>query len=187
MAYEKLIENLPIYKTNPSLEIVESSIVKKRTRVKFRNNNKALIDASTGEFAGELQNVFVTDEEVDKEQFIKIYANQINILLDLSPAGIKVLKLIYTEMLNNHNKDTLSLSYTALKELGSWQWSKPTFTSGLNELLKHQVIYKSVHPFQYFVNLQMFYNGDRILTINRYRLKKQDDLFNNQFLKNENE
>jgi len=46
------------------------------------------------------------------------------------------------------------------------------------------VLFKSIHPFQYFINLQMFYNGDRILTINRYRLKKQADMFDEQDLLN---
>jgi len=177
MAYQKLTDEIQVYRTNPSIENTENSLIRKKTRVKFRNGGKALIDASSGEFAGELQNVFVSDEEVDQEKFIKVYANQINLLLDLSPAAIKVLKLIYLEVLNNHNNDIINLSYTALRELELWKWSKPTFTSGLNELLKHGVLFKSVYPFQYFINLQMFYNGDRILTIHRYRLKKQSDIF----------
>lgn len=176
MTYQKLTEIIEIYKTNPSLESAENNLTKKKTKIKFRNGNKALIDASTGEFAGELTNVFITDEEVDEEKFIKIYANQINILLELSPAAIKVLRLIYSEVLLKHNNDIISLSYTALKELNKWEWSKPTFNSGLNELLKHEVLFKSIHPFQYFINLQMFYNGDRILTINRYRLKEHKEL-----------
>lgn len=184
MAYQKLTDDIPAYRTNPSVEVAEQSIVRKKSRVKFRNGNKALIDASSGEFAGELQNVFVSDEELDQEKFIKVYAGQINLLLDLSPAAIKVLKLIYSEVLNNHNSDVLGLSYVALKDLGLWKWSKPTFTSGLNELLTHKVLFKSIHPFQYFINLQMFYNGDRILTINRYRLKKQADMFDEQDLLN---
>ncbi len=141
-----------------------------------QNGNKALvIDEGTGEQMGKMGAVFIEEKTVDTEQFIKIYAQGIEELANLSSAGLKVFKLIYTMMIDNPNSDLFTLDYNALKALEKWDYSKPTFHTGMNELLAKEIIFKSINPAQYFLNIRLFYNGNRITKVQTYKLKSTTD------------
>ena len=43
----------------------------------------------------------------------------------------------------------------------------------INELLSKEIIYKAVGSNQYFINVTLFFNGDRVNILHSYKLKKQ--------------
>ena len=165
-----------IYLTNPSLAAVTFETRNKRVFVK---DNQALIitDTSTGEQTmGTSSATFVKPELVDTEKFIKLYTAGVDELMNLSSSGLKVFRLVYTMMRENQNTDLFTLDYTTLKAYNKWKWSQPTFNNGLNELLNHNVLFKSVSPAQYFINIKFFFSGNRINVVQAYQLK-QGDIF----------
>ena len=182
-SYNKLDDSIVEYLTNPSIKEAENQLTVKKSKRFLKNGNKALvIDESTGEHLGTLGAMFLEEKVVDTEQFIKIYTLGIEELTNLSNAGLKIFKLVYKMMLESPNNDTFTLNFTYLKEIGAWEFSKVHFHSGVNELLMKKILYKSKIPSQFFININLFFNGDRITTIKTYRLKSatspnQLDLF----------
>jgi hypothetical protein len=170
--YKKLEAPVQTYITNPSIVELDSAIVTKNQRHFLKNGNKALvIDEGSGEHMGKMGAVFIEEKVVDTEQFIKIFASGIEELTSLSGAGLKVFKLIYQMMLDSPNNDVFTLDFNTLKTLEKWTYSKPTFSTGMNELLTREIIYKSIAPAQYFLNIKLFYNGNRVTKIQSYRIK----------------
>lgn len=173
LRYTKMVDSPIKYETNPSIVPTAEKLVTKKNKVLFKNGNAALVDASTGELAGHLQRVFISEVEVDTEKFIKVYANSLDELMNLSSAGIKVFKLIYLELLNKPNIDNVTLDFNALKTLNKWEFAQSTFISGINDLTQKKIIFKALNPAQYWINIEIFFNGDRVSVIKSYRLKQQ--------------
>lgn len=179
--YTKLSTPAILYETNPSVLEVSTKLTTKKSKTIFKDGNKALIDASTGEFAGQLQRVYIQNVEVDTEKFIKIYASTIDELMNLSGAGLKVFKLVYAIVMDKPNIDSVLLDFNALSHLKKWTYSQTTFISGINELLTKNILYRALSANQYFINIELFFNGDRVAIIKQYRLK-QVDMFDEQIL-----
>ena len=174
-SYYNKLEEAEVYSSNPSLEHLP--MVSKAKKTFLQSGNKALIvDSDSGELRGTLGAVFIEQRDVDTEQFIKLYAGGIEELANLSGSGFKVFKLVYSLMLNKHNSDVIVLNYHSLRIENKWKWSNVTFTSGLNELLKKDILFKHYTPHHYFYNVAYFFNGDRVSVIKAYKLKKQPDL-----------
>lgn len=177
--YKKLDTPVMIYETNPSIMQVEGSLITKKIKRTIKGDKALIItDARTGEQqTGYYGATFYEEKTVDTDQFIKLYTIGIDELLNLSGAGLKVFKLVYLTMIDKPNTDTVTLDYSSLNTLKKWRWSQPTFNTGLNELLSKQILFKSIYPAQYFINIQFFFNGDRVNIVKSYQLKKID-MFN---------
>ena len=176
--YIKNTAAIKAYTTNPSIAALDTTLTTRNQKHYLKNGDKALIiDEGTGEHIGHMGAVFLEQKVVDTEQFIKFYAAGIDEIAMLSSAGLKVFKLIYTMMLENPNNDVFTLDFNTLKMFEKWSYSKSTFHTGMNELLSKSMIFKSIAPAQYFLNIRLFYNGNRVTKVQSYRLKTaQDDL-----------
>lgn len=164
-----------IYDTNPSIGNLHLSI--KSNKV-FAKGNEALIitNAKTGETTtGQSGATFVKEELVDTEKFIKIYTSGIEHLAELTASAFKVFQLIYREMLGQKDIDKIFLDFHELKHFDKWKWSNVTFKSGINELLQKEIIYKAVGTNQYFINVSLFFNGDRVNVVKSYKLKNSKE------------
>lgn len=176
---KQLKTTLPKYNHNPSVE--DLSLQTRNKRV-FIQNNKALIitDARTGEqMTANAGATFVRPEIVDTEQFIKIYTSGVAQLAELSGAGHKMFSTIYKIMLNAPNNDRLHIEYNDLTYKKLWQYTQKTFISGINDLLKNNIIFQTISPNVFFINVKFFFNGDRINIVKSYQLK-QVDMFDEQ-------
>lgn len=174
---------LPKYVTNPSLDTV---VLNTRARKVFAKNNEALYitNAETGEQTPATGGAaFVREEIVDTEQFIKLYAEGVRHIAKLTAPGFKIFQLIYLLMLENPNNDRLIIDFNELNATQKFTQSQKTFIRGINELLNKNIIYQSMTPSVYFLNMNLFFNGDRITKIQSYKLKKieqeQLDLLSN--------
>lgn len=165
---------LPKYETNPSIQ--DLTIATRNKRV-FVQNNQALIitDARTGEqMNGSSGATFVKPEIVDTEKFIKIFTSGVAQLAELSGAGHKMFGVIYRLMLVTPNDDRLYIEFNDLVHKKLWKYTQKTFISGINDLLKNNILFQSISPNMYFVNVQFFFNGDRINIVKSYQLKQAD-------------
>lgn len=175
---------LPKYITNPSLETV---VLNTRSRKVFAKNNEALYitNAETGEQTPATGGAaFIREELVDTEQFIKLYAEGVRHIANLTAAGFKIFQLVYLLMIEAPNNDRLIIDFNELIALKKFDQSQKTFIRGINELLEKQIIYQSMTPSVYFLNMNLFFNGDRITKVQSYKLRKsgEQDLFENDEL-----
>jgi hypothetical protein len=77
-------------------------------------------------------------------------------------------------MLGQKDIDKVFLDFHELKHYAKWKWSNVTFKSGINELLQKEIIYKAVGTNQYFINVSLFFNGDRVNVVKSYKLKNKE-------------
>ena len=179
---KQLKTTLPKYLSNPSLETV---VLNTKTKKVFVNNNEALYitNATTGEQMPATGGAaFVREELVDTEQFIKLYAEGVKHLANLTAAGFKIFQLIYMLMLESPNNDRLIIDFNELNANGKFNQSQKTFIRGINELLEKEIIFQSITPSVYFLNMNLFFNGERITKVQSYKLKKDKKLENSQDL-----
>lgn len=181
--YKKLDSPAIIYETNPSIIKVENGLITKKVKRTIKGDKALIItDARTGEQqTGYYGATYYEEKVVDPDQFIKLYVGGIDELMGLSPSGLKVFKLIYAMVMEKPNTDRFILDCRSLILRNHWKWSQPTFNNGLNELLSKQIIFKTIEPSNYFLNIKFLFNGDRINIVKSYKLK-QTDMFDEQSL-----
>ena len=167
------------YDFNPS--VANLNLVTKNKRI-FTKGNSTLIltDSNTGEIIP-TQATFVRPEVVDTEQFIKIYVSGVAVLANLTSAGHNVFGLVYKLMLENPNEDRVFLDFNDLSGRKIWSYARITFIRGVNELLSNEILYQSLANNMFYINMQYFFNGDRINLVKSYKLK-QADMFDEQSL-----
>lgn len=172
MSVVPLKKSLQKYETNPSLENMSISTKNKKTFLN-KGSNHLVIDEGTGEKLGHMGAVFIEEKTVDTEQFIKLFAAGVEQLADLSAAGYRMFKLVYGLMLETPNTDKLLIEYNDLSYSKKWNQSLRTFQRGISELLAKDIIFLSISPNVYFINVKLFYNGDRISILKSYKLLKE--------------
>ena len=168
------------YATNPSLSTVQLTT---KTKKVFASNNEALYitNRSTGEQTPATGGAtFMRREVVDSAQFIKLYSAGVKHLAELTSPGFKIFQLIYGIMLENPNSDKLIIDFNDLSVNGKFNESQKTFIRGINELLEKEIIYQSLTSNVYFLNMNLFFNGDRINVVQSYELKKTKIINKNQ-------
>lgn len=178
----KAKKELPEYLENPSLmpKNIDLFIKEKKKFVKNPYKPSETIEVTqnmgTKQVKGQEGWIFAESIEVDQETFIKFYADGLNAIFELSAASLKVFKLVYSQVLNKHNSDTIILFYEELSEKKLVKFSRASFFRGINELLNKEILYKSYVPNQYFINVQYFYNGNRLVQMKQVILKKKEQV-----------
>ena len=158
-----------LYESNPFLPQLG---VKSRTRrVANRRGNMMLVNTETGEIQSQIAG-FWESEEVDPAQFVKLFINGVKALAELSNAGTRVFELLYNEMQRNVGKDSVYLSWTAIKHHSNI--SKTVYFRGLSELIEKKFIAPQLGVGLYWVNPDFLWNGDRIAFVKEYRKKGAD-------------
>ncbi len=187
-------ENIETFEINPSLTpaLLTTFTKEKKRFIKnpFDASKEIEVVSKNGVYKNALATsgyMFLDRIEVDTETFIKFYASGLNALLDLTPQGLKVFKLIYKQVLDKHDADIIILFFEDLVNKKLWDFSRSVFNNGLNNLLNKKIIFKSIIPFQYFINVQYFFNGNRIIQAREIILKQPDLLTQIGDIDNEDE
>lgn len=157
------------YKTNPFLEGMLIPVKGKQVKLsKLGRDDNILINQDTGEVLG---THVTTYKKVDGEQFVKLFTANIAMTFDLSAAGIKAFSvLLWAVQKGALSKDEVDLDVLMLTEFIETYSSKEpplklsqaTFWRGLAELVKAQIIAKTMRQGRYFINPNFIFNGDRI-------------------------
>lgn len=171
LALQKLnTRNLPTYRENPFMSGLRMTIRPKRLTVA---RGSTLIDSNTGEIQGTTEVMQVIP--VDDTQFVKLYTANIGAFFDLSRAGLRVFGALMIAAQKHVGTDLVYLDLKSLPE--EVALSKQTFYRGLAELVENNFCAKHESPGWYFVNPNLFFNGDRVRFVREYRkVKKADDL-----------
>jgi hypothetical protein len=174
------------YKTNPFVDSMLVPVKGKQVRIsKLGDDNNILVNQSTGEIHGTHVTTF---KKVDSEQFVKVFTANIGLTFDLSSAGIKAFSVLFFAVQKGGlGRDQVDLDVFTLEEFTELhkdrepplRLSHPTFMRGLAELVKAQIIAKSMRQGRYFINPNFIFNGDRIAfttVIERQKREEQCEL-----------
>jgi hypothetical protein len=161
----------PLYRVNPSLS--QSLPVKVKYKKPSNMTSAYKIVHDTGEILAQGAIGFWEEQEVDTEQFVKIYLAGIRQYGNLTKAGAKLFEYIYKEMSGHKAKDTDTVTIT-LNLVRDWhpKLAKTTYYRGLSELLDQEFLFRYFGSEDlYFVNVRYMFNGDRIVLAKSYRRK----------------
>lgn len=163
----KMIEGR--YKTNPFLENMIVPIKGRQIRLsRLGKDDNVLVNQSTGETLGTHVTTFKT---VDGEQFVKLFTSNIALTFDLNSPGIKAFSvLLWSVQAKGLSKDEVPLDVLVLDEFMEahadknppLRLSPATFLRGLAELVRAQIIAKTMRQGWYFINPNFVFNGDRV-------------------------
>jgi hypothetical protein len=159
----------PIYESNPSLS---SSLPVKVKSKKPSKMGESYMISKDGEVLAEGALAFVEEQEVDTEQFVKIYLAGIRQYGELSKAGATMFEYVYDQMSGKEGKDrdTVPINYLLAKRWRE-ELSQRTYERGVSELLEKGFIFRTLMADSYFVNVRYMFNGDRIILAKSYRRK----------------
>lgn len=157
------------YKTNPFLENMIVPIKGRQIRLsRLGKDDNVLVNQSTGETLGTHVTTF---KAVDGEQFVKLFTSNIALTFDLNSPGIKAFSvLLWSVQAKGLSKDEVPLDVLVLDEFMEahadknppLRLSPATFLRGLAELVRAQIIAKTMRQGWYFINPNFVFNGDRV-------------------------
>lgn len=157
------------YELNPFVEGMEITLGNKSVRVSaLGKNDSVLVNQVTGEVTG---THVVARKRVDKDKFVKTFADYMAFTFDLSKSGNKALRVVmWATKEYAIGKDKVDLGrYTYEAFLDFYADSNPplvlsypTFTRGLAELERAKIIAKTIRQGYYFLNPNCLFNGDRV-------------------------
>jgi hypothetical protein len=153
--------DLPAYDHNPFIESILDLKIKKKT-VSISRTPEAAINEK-GEYIGD--KYMIVKKKVDKEEFVKVFKDQLTIIFELTKTAQKM--LTYFIKVLGVNKDFVVFDKEKAK-LYSGLSSKASIYAGLSELIQKQVIAKSNLSQIYFINPAILFNGDRLVVINAW-------------------
>ncbi|PIJ33834.1 replication/maintenance protein RepL [Serratia sp. OPWLW3] len=169
------------YKSNPFLENMIVPVKGRQVKLsRLGKDNNILMNQSTGEFLG---THVTTYKQVDADQFIKIFTDNIAMTFDFTSAGIKAFGvLLWAVQHHALSKDEVDLDSFILdafisennKENKKIRLSMATFKRGINELEKASIIAKTLRKGRYYINPNFIFNGDRIAFTNLIERKAKD-------------
>ena len=161
----------PVFLTNPSVS--EGLPSKISQRKKTKPMDAYMISPGSGEILSKGAFSFVEEEEVDSEQFVKVYYQGIKRHSEMSKAGMLLFDFIYDSLRGSKgkDKDTVLLNFTVIN-LWNPSLSRATYFRGMKELLEKGFLFRSVSTDDYFVNVRFMFNGSRVNLIKSYRIKE---------------
>lgn len=171
------IDGVPVkkYRNNPFLEhTAEISTTGWHPRYSNPDGGIAVFMQDTGEIKGAS---IIYREEVEKNQFLKVYAEGIGALFKLKAAGQKVFMIIYNQLIGKKGvgKTEIILSYELLTPEEQLLMGKRSFNRGINECIKAGLIAQSYVQAIYFVNPACIFNGNRLNIVKQYIIKQEKE------------
>lgn len=122
-------------------------------------------------------------KEVDTEEFLKIYTQNVQVLFDLSVTAQRILMPLMLEIQKTaknvaHVYFSFQKAQKNCKALGLTAPSKPTFSRGISELIDKQFLAVNAEGQSWFwINPNILFNGDRIRFIQDYKIKRKEERF----------
>ena len=159
-------KNVTVYKENPFWEPTEVKVGKKFIRVAGGTH---VSEGGAVEHSG----IHIV-QEVDKEEFVKLYTKNMRAFFDLKPSTQKVLQAVLHQVQQNPNLDAIYLPWFEVQDFSKrheFKISKAAFHNSINEMLEKGFMAEAEAPSKYWINPHLFFNGDRMTYIKEYRIK----------------
>lgn len=166
------------YDTNPFIgSNAEYKRSKKRTVIK---GGKMVVDSVTGEVEDTAE--LVTTHEVDAEQFVKLYTKELKLLFSLTASSMRLLQVVLQQVQTAVGKDTILLNMAIMERYFTSvevkPMSRPTFYRCVNEMIdKGFIAPASDSRDLFFINPNLFFNGNRVRFVKEYHINRQAEMF----------
>lgn len=163
------------HKENPFM--TEHTVSTRRKRITVGGRGRAIIDTETGEVEDTAEIVMVRD--VDSEQFVKLFTQNIRVFFDLTPGTMKLVQVLLSQVQKHPNTDRVMLSIAIAQdyfaETQGPTLSKASFHRAVKEMLEKQFIAETMLSGLFFINPNLFFNGDRIRFVNEIKRRKANE------------
>jgi len=153
------------YGSNPFMEGEILELKKGNKTVIAGSTSKYLVDSKTGET--EAITLLAKKQEVDKEEFAKIYIHQIQSLFNLSKSGIRVFAYLLSAL--KINKGEVYINISRVMEFCGYKQKNQAY-KGLAELISNNIIAMSKDPNIWYINPNVVFNGNRIAFLKEYKI-----------------
>lgn len=166
------------YDKNPFVQAeAQYKTSKKRTVVK---GGKVVFDRETNTVENTAE--LVTCHQVDAEQFVKLYTKDLKQLFSLTASAMRLLQLVLNQVQQNIGKDTILLNVPIMEryftELDVKPMSRPTFYRCLGEMIDKAFLAPTTDSRDlFFINPNLFFNGDRVRLVKEYHITRQGNFF----------
>ncbi|MDK6378071.1 hypothetical protein [Lactobacillus crispatus] len=157
------------HKKNPFVFNMEIDTKKKKLTV----DRGSELETEEGVFTTTISQI----QEVDKEEFLKLFTGQIKFYFDLTQTGFKLFFLIMGIYQKQIGGDEIYLNFeTAKEEAEKYDYtiSKAVYYRGLKVLLEKKMIAKSVKKYIFYINPAIVFNGDRARFVKEIRIKEEE-------------
>jgi hypothetical protein len=157
---------------NPFMKPITVEITMKARRRYVRTaTSQELVDPATGEVKA--ISMVHSVEEKDDIEFVKVFADGVRAVFDLTASGAKVFQAVLIsyerEKMTGGFVDCVNLFWFGNGLHGeSINMSEKTFQRGLKELLAKEFLWPK-QPNVYWVNPSLFFKGDRVAFVKEYR------------------
>lgn len=135
------------------------------------DGDRVIVNRNTGETMG---TVVGMRRAVDRQEFVKLYAEGVGAILNLKAAGKKVFQLIYEEISagGGIGKDRIFLKYETLDDEIQAGMSRATFYNGIKDCLTNKIIAQTkMDTSLYFINPAFVFNGNRLTFLTQYEIE----------------
>lgn len=184
------VRNATKYGSNPFMGIEIFEIKKGNKTVIAGSTNKYLVDGQSGE--AEAITLLAKKQEIDKEEFAKVYIDQIQSLFNLSKSGIRVFAYLLSAL--KINKGEVYINILRVMEFCKYKQRNQAY-KGLAELINNNIIAMSKDPNIWYINPNIVFNGNRIAFLKEYNIinkpkkepPKQINLFSNEEVQSNSE
>jgi len=160
-------KGVQVYKENPFWEPQEVAVGQKRITV---SGGTHITDE--GE-AIKHSGIHVV-QDVDKEEFVKIFTKNVRTFFDLKPTTQRVLEYLLVQLQAVPGADSIHLAWFSAEEYFSeynLKVSRASFHRALNEMLTKGFIAESQNPHEFWFNPHLFFNGNRMRFIKEFRVR----------------
>lgn len=172
---KKVVRKQPIrYEENPFLDGGNTVVTTRKKNILIGRGDDVWLNQETGE--QQTTNVIAV-REVDDAQFVKLFTQNLQLMLELTAAGNKAFVFLLWAVQRAVSKDFVSLGNYELdeflKENSTYKMSEATMRRGLSELVRAKIIAHSKKSGNYFINPNFIFNGDRVRFITEIRRKSR--------------
>jgi hypothetical protein len=171
------IKDFPVHTENPFLERLRYE-----SRGKGVSISKGAIPLSVvGDenlrqeaYKSEAQAFISIRKEVDTAKFTKIFLQNIQEMFKLKNPGLRVFG--YFLNASKINDDKVLFSLEDCMEFCGYKTGTSVY-KGLRELLENEFVARTKQPNVYYINLAIFFNGDRLYVIRQYTKRNGAERF----------
>lgn len=167
-----------VYKANPFVAASQGFCIRVRKNMTLIAGGLQITDQE-----GEDVNAGVIGkiEEVDTEEFVKLYTKNVGVLFDLSSRAQKALVAVFCAVQSFKDQAHIFLPYHKAVEyyekLGINKIpSRTTFTMGITDLIRMSFL--AAHydgEGWYWINPNLIFNGDRVRFVTEYKIKAKTE------------
>lgn len=161
------------HRENPFIT-ADTAITTRNKRIVV-SGGKAIVDLQTGELENVAEIVMV--KQVDSEQFVKLFTQNLKAFFNLTPVTMKLLHVLLSQVQKAPNTDRVMLNLVVMQDFFTQNkdepMSKASFHRSVRELLDKGFIAETMLGGLYFINPNLFFNGDRVRFMTEIRRTKE--------------